>query len=252
MISYDIWDISKHGDLVEKEYYFFINNQLPAYKQNWELFFGNNGLEQLAVIKNIPKELQIKRIELSEHHYTCLESLICMKEITAKHNSLVEINSIKDTIIVLNDITAFTAHAGKIRDNIIKICRLLWGQNEQYSSKLNEYYQQRNVVLHGKKIPFGIDDFYQIVKPLGEQSNNELWSDKDNWNDSQKKRKEFITDYFNEVFNEMTKITNGILYNFHDHIKKVLENSNLTMQPPPIKDLSDFQDYDTHISGSLG
>lgn len=227
------WKIKEHGDILEKEYSDFILSSLLSYSKIWELYVGNNGKAYLPEIKNMSNEENERRIEFSEYHYTCLESAILLDIIS---KSDLRIDSIKDYLNVLKDLMAFYAHCGRIRDCLIKICNLFLSKNETESitKGLEEYYQQRNNVLHGKKMPYSINEGLFLTPRIKgeEEENNNSWSSSKKWDDFDKNDLVFIDYFLKETAQEVFEKTNQILYNLFEVVKNFMDNNNLKLPLP--------------------
>lgn len=154
-------DVTIHGDRLEREFGDIINNHLPAYNKIWSLYIGNDGQSKMPVFTHLPAEEARRRQIFSQYHYSCFESIVSLKVICEKVKVFKINNDIHDYIQVNNDFVAFQAHAGRIRDCMKKIGESM--NVGDLATGLEEYYQQRNNVLHGCKIPFSIIEGYLAI-----------------------------------------------------------------------------------------
>lgn len=243
------WEISKHGDLLEREHSQFIVEKMEAYGKIWQIFIGNQGGAQMAKISNISNSLSELRIQFSELNYTIFESIVCMKRIHDRHKAVVEVHKLDDSIDLLNDFIAFMAHAGRARDSAMNICQLLFGKNETISTQLVEWYEQRNSVLHGKKLPFSIEDgLYKIARPKGAEQRNDYYNNQ-TWTEANNFTFEFIADFIVQNFEEMTCIINKIMHTWFSNIKQRMSDEGLRLASPP-SSLTINGNISTEISGS--
>jgi hypothetical protein len=250
------WTLTDHGDFLEKRYAQFIEERLPSYSLTWRSFIGNDGTAQMAkmCIKSIggstsmPKEAEFLRKQLSQHHYTILESLILLDHIIQKN---FQVNgNFDDYLDLQNDFLAFHANSGRVRDNMNAILSLYCLDRDSKDKKvgdkklntsatkwiqgLEDYYQQRNTVLHGKKLPFGslLGDFL-IVEPQGDEANPSSWSSKYNWDDIDEAQLVDCKEYLTETFDGLIAKVNQLLFNVYDVLKETFEAGNYCLESPP-------------------
>lgn len=243
------WEISKHGDLLEREHSQFIAEKMEAYGEVWQVFIGNQGGAQMAKLLNVSNSLSALRIQFSELNYTIFESIVCMKRIYDRHKAVVEVHKLDDSIDLLNDFIAFMAHAGRARDNAMNICQLLFGKNETVSTQLVEWYEQRNSVLHGKKLPFSIEDgLYKIARPKGAEQRNDYYNNQ-TWTEVNNLTFEFTTDFIVQNFEDMTCAINKIMHNWFVYIKQRMSDEGVRLASPP-SGLTINGNISTEISGS--
>ena len=151
------WTLKDHGDLLEKQSLVFIETSLPAYQEIWSIFIGHKGNGAMADMKYIPDDIEKKRKEFAQHHYTILESLyfmqlICDEELT----KLSEIKDFEQYRKSINQIMAFVGYLGRVIDCMEKCFATISHKNSR--SGLMELYRKRNIVLHGKKFPIEFSD----------------------------------------------------------------------------------------------
>ncbi len=259
----EIWDINKHGDKLEKEFADFINNYLSYYKKIWELYIGNNGTEDKAKIAEIPnfstdENDYPKRIKFSEFHYTCLESIVCMQAIVIKSKEY-SVETMDKYINILNDYIAYGAHIGRLRDNLKMLWALLLDidMNDKRSNKnpvfdkiqdLKKYFEQRCIIVHGKKIPFSISENNKLLGIKSTILKKETFNSNWLWNDMTNTDIVDLGNYFEETFNDIVKIANDIiLKEIYEKIKSSIMNDK-EMEEPIERNNDNF---DTPISGSI-
>ena len=86
----------------------------------WQSFIGHDGFGRMLKSKKLDESIDKKRILFAEYHYTCLESIASLDTIIKQIKNYTY-NNVKNLILQNNDIIAFHAHVGRIRDCIKKI-----------------------------------------------------------------------------------------------------------------------------------
>jgi hypothetical protein len=156
-------DISKHGDILERNYSGLIDQRLPAYSEIWKRFIGNTGKGRMIEIPNLQEDEERKRIIFSQYHYSCFESIVGMNLLVGRISST-SISDIDEYVQINNDFLSFQAHAGRIRDCVRRMGELFGLDN--LDKGLNDFYQQRNEVLHGCKVPYMIIEGMLAIPPI--------------------------------------------------------------------------------------
>ena len=238
-------DIARHGDVLEQNYLTIIREKIPAYEEIWKRYIGNNGNAQIISIEDLPDEENNKRIIFSQYHYSAFESIVCISHIIEEVDQL-PLDSISNYLKLNNCFLAFQAHAGRIRDCVKKMGEIFNLDNLHF--ELEEYYQQRNEVLHGSKVPFMIiDGFYAIPKIKGIAEDIDKWHDKMCWGEIKAKEDnfKFLYDHLVESFSNITALLNKCLFNILPEIIKIVEQYNIDLTP------SEDERYEIHttISG---
>ena len=153
------YEISAHGDWLEKEAASFIKSSIPYYEEIWKRFIGHQGNGKMADMIRIEETDENSRRSFAQHHYTVLESLYFMKLIVDDVAQTTIIDSFDSYRKTINQIMTFQAYSGRLRDNMGK-CFLIMVNNdksEEVHKRLDTFYHQRHVFIHGKKVPFTID-----------------------------------------------------------------------------------------------
>lgn len=237
--------VSEHGDRIERRYIDIINERLSAYSLIWSMYVGNDSKGRIPEVTGLSDPEKEKREKFSQAHYTCLESVIGMYEIidySTKYNQYYEI---PDYIRQNNDFMAFVAHMGRIRDNVKKMGELFGIPSLHL--KLEEYYQERNTVLHGAKVPFMLKEQGQVMliaNLKGTGVANTVWHDKMVWSKFYKDDYKEIAKYLAETYNEVTSILNSCLYKVFPKIKEIKEKTPFQFIIP-----EDANYSDPHVSG---
>ena len=255
-----MWDISIHGDWLEREEFTFINGQLYNYKQIWQIFIGNNGENQVAEIPSLDDEKKKFRINYAEHQYTVFESLICLPIIIHDLNNINFQNQLRNKIEYLrvqNLILSFQAHSGRIRDNIEQCYLNILKLSDFLDSEINSFqdidgskkiivekeltrfsklYLQRHTFIHGKKVPFRFDEIGSILLPIirDDKNNDKGWDKMMIW-DENTSTEIPIVEYCSTLSYQLIAEANIAFGNLLNRIKDFLTKKNLKMNNPPEK-----------------
>ncbi|HTB05764.1 MAG TPA: hypothetical protein VK806_02340 [Bacteroidia bacterium] len=232
------------GDRLEVAYIETIRNLVPAYESIWSTFIGHDGKGRMLKVDNLPGEESNKRISFSEYNYTCIESIICMKQIS---DNLVEVDFAVPSsyISALNNFLAFQANAGRVRDNIKKMLELYLAEKvAEIMNLLEDLYQKRNTIIHGKKLPFRVEEQLMLIpKVKGKGEDDFGWNSSMSWQDDNSELI-FVYDFYKESLEEIASLYNRILYNLAEPINEIIKVYNISLRFP------DEQNAATHPSAS--
>ncbi|XDD44063.1 hypothetical protein AB3N58_06885 [Leptospira sp. WS60.C2] len=223
-------NVYEHGDLLETEYSNLLKTKLPSYNEIWSRYIGNDGKGNIPEIPSLSSKENQRRTDFSQKLYTILESLICLHEIS-QNSEYLKIANIKEHIQITNMQMAFFGHLGRIRDNMSKMGIMF--DLPELSLPLEEFYQQRNTILHDKKIPFAIVDGELFIPQIkGKEENNSVWNDKKNWDDvSVMDLKEFNI-ILSEILDKMFNISNKCLYKILEKIIIEIRTNEYQLEKP--------------------
>jgi hypothetical protein len=220
-------DIKTHGDSLEKEFSNLIKERIPNYELIWKNYIGHDGLGRMLKSIGLDENKEKKRVLLAEYHYTCLESIVGLYLIISKIDDF-SYNSIKDLILQNNDIIAFHAHVGRIRDCIKKMGEQ-FVINDIYL-RFDKCWRERCSVLHGKKLPFAVlDGIYFVLKDaelIEEKSGNQVLS----WNDFDGNDFNFLNDYLKQSFELIINEVNSSLAVIYGRLKDEFNAFNLNYE----------------------
>jgi hypothetical protein len=219
------YNVNDHGDLLEKEATSFIRNKIPYYETVWQTYIGNVGDASIAPLPNYPREQ--KRVSFSEHSYTVLEASFMIQVILETHTLDLPLDSFKNYFEFNKTIIFYFTCLGRIHDNIIKAAEDLNIQTDRIRDPLNEFYQARNIVIHGKRIPIEIDEFGLIKIPTLENINLSQagWSDKrNNWSDLAGMHTNYAVELCGKYFDDLMTEINNIYANFLNVIIRELKD----------------------------
>ncbi|MDP8237863.1 MAG: hypothetical protein P9X24_02125 [Candidatus Hatepunaea meridiana] len=235
-------ELKLHGDVLERKYYEKVVSQFSVYEVFWQKFIGNDGKAEIIKSGNI--SIDSFREEIAQYSYTIFESVVCLYRIKFSNT---KIETIEEYIEANNNFILFQTHCGRIRDCVGKLGTILGLKD--LSNSLNDFYQMRNNVLHGKKIPFAfIDNFFALPHIEGENPNVDLWKDKLKWSEVSEKDLEFIDDIYENLYNTMLSSLNGI---YSQILTCVRDKSNLKVIVTKMEQYSPSEDYDYTWSGMI-
>ena len=246
----DKWQLKIHGDDLEKKYSEEIISKVYAYDLIWSNFIGNNGLNQLVSLRNFPVQKNDYRKRFSEHHYTIIQSIICLRLI--KEDIILFNASQSDAVLrIQNHILSFYGHMGRIFDNLLQLVYYYGRIADKITKELDldemvhdnrfvrpmvkeieEFYYQRHIVLHGKQVPIGSDKIGNIIFPiLKTEKNNPAGYDKTmTW--SEVGEMTLLTDSITEIETNLPSCVNSILHVMFNDLKKYLNEHNIVIEPP--------------------
>jgi hypothetical protein len=236
MMTYE-YSVRNHGDLLERTECEFIESQLPAYEEIWKCFIGHQGNGRMAEIKNISEALNEKRVRFAQHHYTVLESLVLMREIVDAPLLSNPVHTIKEYYKVLNLIMSFQAHAGRVQDNM-KAClkAIAKGSSwDTYRKKLTDIYSNRNIFLHGRKVPFMLDkdNLFNIATPKNYPKGSYGCKQGANWESIPYSTMRLAHRELQSDFKEVLIITNQFLDELNIFVSDIINENNLQITNAP-------------------
>ena len=225
------YNLNDHGDILEQTATEFIRTKLPFYESVWQIFIGNVGDASIAPMPNYPDER--RRCSFSEHSYTALEASFMIQTVLDRHALDLPIITVEDYFEFSKNLIFFFTCFGRIHDNVIKAAEDISIVTTRIRSQLNEFYQARNIVIHGKRIPIEIDELGLIKIPTFENINllRRGWSDKsNNWSDLAAFTTAYAGDVCGKYFEDLMNEINSIYANFYNVIDRKLKSipSSLT------------------------
>jgi hypothetical protein len=226
-----MYNVNDHGDLLEKEATEFIRTKFPYYESVWQTYIGNVGNATIAPLPNYPNTA--KRISFSEHSYTVLESCYMIQLILDTHIFEAEIKNFKTYFDFNKSLICFFACLGRIRDTVIKAAEDLGMNTNNLQSSLKEYYEARNIIIHGKRIPIVLDEHGMVMMPLlkTEKTRGDAWSDKGyGWADISYLPTEYANTNCSQYFDGLLEIINGVFALFLNVIQYELKSIRTSLQ----------------------
>ena len=176
------------GDLIERANIAFIEGKLPAYIAIWESFIGNDGSAHLAGQSLLAPRTAADRAILSYYSYTALESALCARRLAEESRTLVippldADGAAEEYLRVMDLLIAFFSHVGRMVDCARRLAAQ-W-KDKSLAKSLDDFYQQRNTILHDAKVPtFIADGVLEIVEPRGIEEDQKRWSRDSRWEDT--------------------------------------------------------------------
>lgn len=234
------YQIKEHGDLLEKEAAFFIANKLTNYEAVWQIYIGNTGNATKAIIPNYPCEE--KRSNFAENSYTVLESAFIIHQILESNIFEKSINSFSDYLSFNNAFISFFAHLGRMHDTIIKATNCLKYDNN-FETSIHYFYEARNILIHGKKIPLKLDELGLPQIPIIKTSliEGNAWDDKQNtWQQAKNMNEGYVQDETKKYFEDLLLLINNQYAVFKNEILKELKSipTQIVFNYNPTKSLS--------------
>jgi hypothetical protein len=169
--------LKSHGDLIERYFADRIHEVILAYARFWARYIGNDGNAQALPMPNAKKDAEESRERYWQRFYTILESLAICWDIEEELIELQEIYSFKVYAKNLNQWMAFYAHLGRIHDMVKATVNEL--KRPDLLKPFDDYWQERNIILHGPKVPMKLVYNVLAVPSFGYSPRN--WNDKMVW-----------------------------------------------------------------------
>jgi len=230
--------IETHGDWIEQQAASFITSSIPFYEDIWKRFIGHQGNGKMADMVKIEEADDSIRRNFAQHHYTVLESLYFMKLIVADVSQTNAVDSFESYRKTINQVMTFQAYSGRLRDNMGKCFLIMVNSDkaEEVHKRLDAFYHQRHVFIHGRKVPFTIDSdkLFQIpeikkatIDPIGYGSDML-------WEAAQGIKVLYLEDSLKNSLVELTSEVNNLLADLLGHVKQFMQKKNLQIKNPSL------------------
>ena len=244
-----LYTINKHGDWLEQHASDFIISNIPAYELIWQNFIGHQGNGSMAVMNNITEEDEEIRQHFSQHHYTILESIYFMQLIVLDESNTKQIQSFNDYRKVINQLMSYQAYSGRLRDNMEKCFSLIAPATEakKATDKLDSFYHQRHVFIHGRKVPFliDVDNLFKIAPIKNDTSSRIGFGLEMPWETISAEDMLYMEDALNKSIEELKPLVQNLLSNLFEYVKNFISSRNLVIKNPV-----QLQYHQSLISGS--
>jgi hypothetical protein len=166
------------GDYLERQVAESILSRIPSYATFWTTYVGNDGQQQTLQMPGVDTATINTREMIWQHLYSLFESLALCWQVEEEFKDREQINTLADYTWQLNAWTAFYAHLGRIHDMAERVTQRI-GQQSLFGP-FDDFYEQRNIALHGIKVPMRWVENVLSAPPLGEaprQWHGKVWSD---------------------------------------------------------------------------
>ncbi|HRQ18295.1 MAG TPA: hypothetical protein PL085_14565 [Agriterribacter sp.] len=207
------YTIKEHGDLLEKEAAAFIEDKFCNYEEVWKIFVGHTGNGTKAELPNYPyKE---RRTKFAENSYTVLESSYFIYRMIISKVFMNGIDNFDAYMNFSNSFVSFFAHLGRIHDTVIKASEAIEGDKEnhkKFKEAIRHFYEGRNVVLHGKKVPLILDSLRLPKMPVIHTSlvNGKSWHDNFSiWAQADQMEHSYVEDNVSSFFDKLMQLINN-------------------------------------------
>ncbi len=207
------YTIREHGDLLEKEAASFIEAKFPHYEEIWKIFVGHKGNGTKAELPNDPYEE--KRTKFAENSYTVLESSFFIYRMIETNVFMYGIDNFDAYMNFSNSFISFFAYLGRIHDTVIKASEAIEDDKEdhkKFKEAIHHFYEVRNVVLHGKKVPLILDSLQFPKMPIIYTSlvNGNSWHDNYSiWDDADQIKHSYVGENVSSLFDELMHLINN-------------------------------------------
>jgi hypothetical protein len=210
----------ENGDVVEAQYAGWIRERIPEYEELWARVIGHDGKGQPLGVNPGLSLAGFKREAFFQAHYTVLITLLNLDKAARNYDKeLPTIKDAEDYLKLHRDITSFMAHVGKIRD-MFKIMDGALPQGPSTWKRFDDFYSQRNSVLHGPIPCITLDAGLPCLpQPASRVATNTEWSDKSYWKDLENYRFKAVSEFFPETVRDLLPLVRAALSEYLDYFK---------------------------------
>jgi hypothetical protein len=230
------YSISTHGDWLEREAAEFIRCNIPAYENIWRIFIGHQGNGVMAGMNAITRDDEEKRKNFAQHHYTILESLYFMQRIVDDISDTQPIHNFETYRKLLNQIMAYQAYSGRLRDNIKECFTLMAHKDEtdEALNRLNEFYHQRHVFIHGRKVPFALDHdlLFKLANIKKDKDSPTGFDSNMPWESMVGEDMVYLEEAITSSINALKPIVNNLLSNLYNYVRNFIQARELSLSLP--------------------
>ncbi len=208
--------IATKGDDLEQHWAVRALKSVPYYVSMWESYIGNDGGDHALPMPGMTEKEELMRRTLWERCYTLFESLALCWSLEEKLTLQPDVHDMEAYQENLHRWMAFFANLGRIRDMAKKVGDLL--RDGSLAGPFAEYYQSRNIVLHGPKVPMRLVGNFLTAPELGETRG--AWNDKRTlWRDLSGEEFKVLADVVTGTIDKLEPIVNE----FFHRVLKILE-----------------------------
>lgn len=236
----DLERLKKYGDPLEREFADFIEASVPSYARVWSTYIGNDG-QSRPIPARLPADEELRRKEVAQCLYTCLESLLCLDMIASRIRATPQVDN-KTRLSAMNDFVAAYAHVGRVRDMLQKIAvRINRHKQQKYFDGL---WSDRHQVLHDSKLPTSTRGGELAVEPP--DSDDAKPRDEDSgpatnnfappirlWDESDTRNHEALSEHIGTVAEKATDAANKTLYAFVGAVEATAEKRSIVWPENP-------------------
>lgn len=218
------YSVQSHGDIIEKAAAKLIAEKFPYYELVWQSFIGNKGNNTLADMPGYPNEQ--KRKNFAENSYTVLESIFLIDQIVKSKVFEKTLTNFDEYIEFNKSFITVFALLGRMHDTVIKASDILKYDNKAFIDSIHRFYEARNIVMHGKKIPLHFDELGLLKIPFLKTAviAGTAWDDKHSlWNEAETMSTEYVVDSVTRFFDELLFLINSEYAVFYNIILEELK-----------------------------
>lgn len=230
------YTLEDHGDWLEKRACIFIGQKLPDYEKIWKIFIGHDGNGVIAKMNGEDEKIKFLRVNFSQYHYTVMESiyfvnLIIQDLISKKFKA----TTFSEYFNIINQMMSIEAYSGRLRDNLIDCFITIKGIKKKealkYISDLADFYTQRNILLHGRKMPYALDkDKCFMIPTIRVVSQNiKMWERDSPWDSVNSDISNFISaeESYKSFLSDINPIVNKILNTLYESVEDYISKNQL-------------------------
>jgi hypothetical protein len=249
-----VYSVQSHGDIIERAAEKLIAEKFPNYELVWQTYIGNKGNNTMADLPGYPNEQ--KRKGFAENSYTVLESIFIIAEILKSKIFEKPLTQFGDYIEFNKAFITVFALLGRMHDTVIKASDILKYNNKGFKISIHGFYEARNIIIHGKKIPLHFDELGLLKIPSlkTEFIDGTAWDDKRSfWKEAETMKTEYVIDTITKFFDELLVLINKEYAIFYNIIQQELKStkSNLKFEFKRIEIIDLNQKYIPESSGNV-
>lgn len=182
--------LKSHGDPVERTCAERVRAAIPSYARIWADYVGNDGEANALPMTGVKNDAIKSRAECWQRIYTIFESLALSWQIEEEIACMDRIEDFKRYAQNLNLWMAFFSHLGRIHDMVKGIVVPSPVNRADLLGQFTQFWKERHIVLHGRKVPMCWIDNVLAVPPLAVGRSG--WHDKMPWEELKKSDFEFM------------------------------------------------------------
>ena len=202
-------NIVTRGDELEQRWADRAIDRIPYYVSLWETYIGNDGTDHALPAPRMTENEELLRRRLWERCYTLFESMALCWSLEEKLILQPDVNDIEAYQENLHRWMAFFANLGRIRDMAKKVGDIL--RDDSLLTPFSKYYESRNIVLHGPKVPMKMVGNFLTAPELGETRGS--WNDKRTlWRDLDGAQFKVLADVATDTIVKLEPIVNDFFH----------------------------------------
>jgi len=252
------FDLQLHGDLIERNKYDFINQNLPNYQCFWSSFVGHNLKGYIASSNLSDKDDVEKRKIIAGLNYSIMQNLLSLdKRVSNIKNFNFDSRNADSHLELKELINGYIIDYGVIVDREEKMLLKLFNASDVkvYLTLSNKYKATRNSLQHDNDITIIMDEEFIAIPIITEHTNIQDVSWFKRYDD---KNIVYIVDYVEDSYKNLVQEVNSNISKIHEELK--VKWNNFKFNFPDFGKIENYAksgvtytenyNYDAFLSGS--